>query len=49
MTFTDAEARARAAILEKDEALRLYLRANRLDDRDDPEAWLAYTNPMTAS
>lgn len=42
MTYTDTEAHARVAILEKDKALRLYLAANRLDDEDDPARWLAY-------
>lgn len=42
MTYTDAEARARAVILEKDKALRLYLAGNRFADSDDPATWLVY-------
>jgi hypothetical protein len=42
MTYTDAEARARAVILEKDKALRLYLAEHRFTDGDDPSDWLAY-------
>lgn len=42
MSYTDSEARARAAILEKDKALRLYLAAHRFADEDDPAGWLVY-------
>lgn len=39
--YTESEERARAAILEKDRALRLYLAAHKISS-DDPTAWLDY-------
>jgi hypothetical protein len=39
--YTDSEKRARAAILDKDRSLRLYIAENGLS-ADDPAAWLAY-------
>ncbi len=39
--YTESEERARAAILEKDRALRLYLAAHDISS-DDPAAWLDY-------
>lgn len=39
---SDSEERARAAILEKDRALRLYLAAHDLSVTDDPAVWLVY-------
>jgi hypothetical protein len=39
---SDSEERARAAILEKDRVLRLYLAEHHLSPADDPAVWLAY-------
>lgn len=36
MKYSDSEGRARAIILEKDKALRLYLAEHRFTDSDDP-------------
>lgn len=46
MTYTDAEARARAPILEKDKALRLYLAERCFADSDEPAGWLIYLSGL---
>lgn len=42
MTYTESEARARAVIVAKDKALRLFLAEHRFVESDEPAGWLAY-------